>query len=78
MKYFSLTLGALLLMVCVTSVWLHETRSAKAAAPPSVDTKTLSPLEEQLISYEKAIPEAQKKHDINFYKLTLADDFVAV
>jgi hypothetical protein len=78
MKYFSVALGALLLMVCVTSVWLHETRSAKAAPPPSVDTKTLSPLEEQLISYEKAIPEAQKKHDLNFYKHTLADDFVAV
>jgi hypothetical protein len=48
------------------------------AAHPSVDSHTLSPLEQQLISFEKAIPEAQKRHDIDFYKHTLTDDFVAV
>jgi len=49
-----------------------------AAAHRSADSRTLSPLEEQLIAFEKAIPEAQKKHDIDFYKRTLTDDFVAV
>ena len=47
-------------------------------ALPGSETRSLSALEEQLVSYEKSIPEAQKKHDIDFYKRTLADDFVAV
>jgi hypothetical protein len=48
------------------------------AALPSSTTRPLTALEEQLVSYEKSIPEAQKKHDIDFYKRTLTDDFVAV
>src|ERR1700751_4199948 len=64
------------LLICVSFVWM--TRARYAAAHPSVDSKALSPLEEQLISFEKTIPEAQKRHDIDFYKHTLTDDFVAV
>jgi len=63
--------------VCVCLIWVTRIHSV-AAAYPSVDSRTLSPLEQQLISYEKAIPEAQKRHDIDFYKHTLTDDFVAV
>ena len=50
----------------------------QAEALPSSTTRPLTALEEQLVSYEKSIPEAQKKHDIDFYKRTLTDDFVAV
>src|ERR1700758_4763613 len=63
-------------LICVGFVW--TTRAKSVAAHHSADSRTLSPLEEQLISYEKSIPEAQKKHDIDFYKHTLTDDFVAV
>lgn len=51
--------------------------SAATAATPA-DTRQLSPLEQQLIAFEKAMPEAQKKKDMDFYKRTLTDDFVAV
>ena len=77
MNRYSVAIGSLVVLACVTFVWLREIRPA-AAASPSVETKPLTPLEEQLISYERAIPDAQKKHDIDFYKHTLTDDFVAV
>ena len=76
MNRFPLALVLALLFVPLT--WLRAVHPAAAAGPPSPDSKPLSPLEEQLISYEKSIPEAQKKHDIDFYKHTLTDDFVAV
>jgi hypothetical protein len=53
-------------------------RTRSVAAHQSTASRSLSPLEQQLISFEKAIPEAQKRHDIDFYKHTLTDDFVAV
>ena len=71
-----LRVAAFTLIICAGFVWM--TRAQSVAAHPSVDPKSLSPLEQQLISFEKAIPEAQKKHDIDFYKRTLTDDFVAV
>jgi len=49
-----------------------------ATATSPADTRQLSPLEQQLIAFEKAMPEAQKKKDMDFYKRTLTDDFVAV
>jgi hypothetical protein len=78
MKIICLSLAAVVVLACVTFTWMLETRPASAAGRSSVDSKPLSPLEQQLISYEQAIPEAQKKHDIDFYKHTLTDDFVAV
>jgi hypothetical protein len=78
MNRFRLALAALLVGLFLSCVWVQGIRPAAAAGPASVDSKPLSPLEEQLISYEKAIPDAQKKHDIDFYKHTLTDDFVAV
>jgi hypothetical protein len=71
-----LRIAAFAILLCASFAWM--TRAKSAAAHPSVDSKSLSPLEQQLISFEKAIPEAQKKHDIDFYKRTLTDDFVAV
>jgi len=78
MNRLIVVIGALLLVLCVPVVCIRGTSSAAAAPRPVVDSKPLSPLEEQLIAYEKAIPEAQKKHDLDFYKRTLTDDFVAV
>jgi len=78
MNRFRFTIGTLVVLACVSFAWVRGIRPATAAGPPAVDAKPLSPLEEQLISYEKAIPEAEKKHDIDFYKHTLTDDFVAV
>lgn len=73
----SWAIAVLAVLVCIGIAWVARIRTV-AAAHLSVDSKTLSPLEQQLISFEKAIPEAQKKHDIDFYKRTLTDDFVAV
>lgn len=67
-------ISALLLLLSISFLWVRGTRSARAFA----ESKSLSPLEQQLISYERAIPEAQKKHDLDFYRRTLTDDFVAV
>lgn len=78
MNRFRPVLCALLALLIVAIVAPRGTHPAVAAAPSSLDSKPLSPLEEQLISYEKSIPEAEKKHDIDFYKHTLTDDFVAV
>jgi hypothetical protein len=41
-------------------------------------SKPLSSLEQTLIANTKAVGEAQKTKDVNFLKLTLTDDFVAV
>ena len=42
------------------------------------DTHAMGPLAEQLIALEKSLPDAQKRHDREFYKNTLTDDFVSV
>ena len=56
-----------------------ETPKVAGAAPTAMpDTRQLSPLAQQLIEYEKALPEAQKKKDVNFYKHALTDDFMGV
>jgi len=78
MRKFNRIVFSLLIVACLTVVQIGGSRAAAAAGRSTVETKALSALEEQLISYERAIPEAQKKHDIDFYKHTLADDFVAV
>jgi len=38
----------------------------------------VSQLAGQLTSLEKALPEAQKKHDRDFYNRTLTDDFISI
>lgn len=78
MNRFPLSLFAALALLFASLAWLGAAHPAAAAGHASPDSKPLSALEEQLISYEKSIPEAQKKHDIDFYKHTLTDDFVAV
>jgi hypothetical protein len=78
MSRFRLTMVAVLVGIFLACVWAARTTPVTAAARLVQDARVLSPLEQQLISFEKAIPEAQKKHDIDFYKRTLTDDFVAV
>jgi hypothetical protein len=70
--------ATVVLLVVLSLGWMLRVKPATAASPSAQETKTLSPLAEQLIAYEKAIPEAQKRHDLDFYKHTLTDDFVAV
>lgn len=50
----------------------------KPSPRPAPDSPQASPLAEQLMSLEKALPEAQKKHDRDFYSRTLADDFISI
>jgi hypothetical protein len=61
----------------VTLAQSAKARAADGSAVPT-DSRQFTPLEQQLISFEKAMPEAQKKKDMDFYKRTLTDDFVAV
>ncbi len=50
----------------------------KSPSRPAVDSPEASPLAEHLMSLEKALPEAQKKHDRDFYNRTLTDDFMSI
>src|SRR5207249_8597349 len=50
----------------------------KPSTRPAADSTQASPLAEQLTSLEKALPEAQKKHDRDFYNRTLTDDFISI
>jgi len=56
--------------------------AALAAPAPSsraaADSAQASQLADQLTSLEKALPEAQKKHDRDFYNRTLTDDFISI
>jgi hypothetical protein len=49
---------------------------AQTSANPN--SKPLSPLEQTLIANTKAVPEAQKKMNVDFLKRTLTDDFQQV
>jgi hypothetical protein len=68
-----MTLGILLFAVAAMA-----TPVRKLSSPPAADTTQASPLAEQLKSLEKALPEAQKKHDRDFYSSTLTDDFISI
>ena len=73
-------LCATLCLLLAASLGLFA-ETPKAPAPASSanpDTHPLSPLAQQLIEYEKALPEAQRKKDVNFYKQALTDDFMGV
>jgi hypothetical protein len=49
-----------------------------ALAARQNDAKPQSPLATQLIALEKSLPEAEKRHDREFYKRTLTDDYVSI
>ncbi len=48
------------------------------AQGPGTPAKSLSPLEQVLISNTNAVPEAQKSRNVDFLRRTLTDDFVFV
>jgi hypothetical protein len=50
----------------------------KPSAHPADNSTQASQLADQLTSLEKALPEAQKKHDRDFYNRTLTDDFISI
>jgi hypothetical protein len=50
----------------------------QALAAPQNDANSLSSLATQLIALEKSLPEAEKRHDREFYKRTLTDDYISV
>jgi hypothetical protein len=64
------------LVLCLGLLCLGEPLRSGAGA--SQDTHATGPLVEQLIGLEKSLPDAQKRHDREFYKNTLTDDFVSV
>ena len=74
MKSSSLVTCALLLMLCLSFLWL----AAPAQVAAREEKPASSPFAEKLIALEKALSEAQKKHDRDFYKNTLTDDFISV
>jgi hypothetical protein len=49
-----------------------------AQTPAGAKAKPLSPLEQTLIANSKAVGEAEKKKDTDFFKRTLTDDFLEV
>jgi hypothetical protein len=65
----------------VLAVPLIAVAAFAAPAPSSRaadDSAQASQLADQLTSLEKALPEAQKKHDRDFYNRTLTDDFISI
>jgi hypothetical protein len=74
MKRSILAVLLLAASIAILGAW----RQASDRAPSPAGTKTLGAVEQQLISYEKSMPEAEKKRDLDFYRRTLTDDFVAV
>jgi hypothetical protein len=67
--------SAICTVLVLASIGVGAEPNAGASPAPH---HQLTPLEQQLIGYEKAMPEAAKKKDMDFYKRTLADDFVSV
>jgi len=59
-------------------LWLSIFSLGRPTPVAADEVKAQSPEAEQLIALEKALPDAQKKHDRDFYKRTLTDDFVSV
>jgi hypothetical protein len=67
-----LALSALLITVVAFAA------PARKPSSRAVSDSQSSALAEQLMSLEKALPEAQKKHDRDFYNRTLTDDFISI
>src|SRR5258705_2182808 len=74
----SMRRSALAISALVITVATFAAPVRKSPSRPAVDSPEASPLAEHLMSLEKALPEAQKKHDRDFYNLTLTDDFIPI
>jgi hypothetical protein len=60
----------------ITTLILCTVAWFPAYAVPQDDAK--SSLTDQLIALEKSLPEAEKRHDREFYKRTLTDDYISI
>lgn len=76
MKSSGILQHRLVLVLCLCLLCLGEPLRAGAGA--SQGAHATGPLAEQLIALEKSLPDAQKRHDRQFYKNTLTDDFISV
>ena len=76
MKSSGFAICAILVVLCLS--FFSLVGLGPVAARSSDDVKAQSPMAEELIALEKALPDAQKKHDRDFYKRTLTEDFVSV
>ncbi|MHA4875148.1 hypothetical protein, partial [Enterococcus faecium] len=70
--------GGPMLFLRLFSVIMAATLASAEVPKPMPDAAPPSALAQQLIDLEKALPAAQKKKDMDFYKRTLTDDFIAV
>jgi hypothetical protein len=77
MKSSGLVILTLLVALPLSVLCLRGTTPAAAAQSPD-GAKSRTPLAAQLIALEKSLPDAQKRHDRDFYKRTLTDDFISV
>ena len=76
MKRSSRAIVTLLVSLALSAVWLRG--STPAAAQSRDDAKARTPLADRLIALEKSLPDAERRHDRDFYKRTLTDDFISV
>jgi hypothetical protein len=66
------------LAITLIAVTAFAAPARKPSPRRAEETTQASPLAEQLTSLEHALPEAQKKHDRDFYNRTLTDDFISI
>jgi len=66
------------LMLIALAAFAAPAHQPSSPASRSSDEAPPGALAEQLVSLEKALSEAQKKHDRDFYKRTLTDDFISI
>jgi hypothetical protein len=65
------------ILLTLPSVCVPQSMPASTDRSPA-ENKASNPLAEQLMALEKSLVEAQKKHDRDFYKRTLTDDFISI
>ena len=58
------------ILICLLTLF------AFAQNPGAVTPKPLTPFEQMLIEQDKAVARAQMKKDVDFFKRTVADDFL--
>ena len=71
MKFFAL----LLLASCTT---ILPTYAQDAGASTSAQAKAVTPLQQELINTQRAFMDAVERHDLDYVKNAIADDFVGI
>jgi hypothetical protein len=75
MKRVAIATSTLFLTLC-TSLWLASAMQASSGS--SQNANTSDPMAEELVSREKALSDALKKHDRDAYKNALTDNFISI